>query len=212
MTGFYWCEATCYDKDTTVLFHWHFLFYENISVFFISDVIFFPYQMSRKQAVIMQVRIQCTRVQGTCSMTDWYWQMLAECCTCINTAFTCSTPPTVISVLRFIYPVIFYILYFQPIQRRYCIKWRKCWGLMLWLNLPQSFSYCLLIPSALVKFMGNFPIYFINTEFVLKLYSLEASDLIIYSLCFETSIFITALCAVVHCKPLGGLVVINIIY
>lgn len=70
MTGFYWCEAPCYEKDTTLLFHWYFLFYENISVFFISDVIFFPHQMSRKKAIIMQARIQSIRVQGTCSMTD----------------------------------------------------------------------------------------------------------------------------------------------
>lgn len=47
-----------------------FLLCENISVFLVSDVIFFPHQMSRKQAIIMQAHIQCTRVQGTCSMTD----------------------------------------------------------------------------------------------------------------------------------------------
>lgn len=42
-------------RNITVLFHCEFLFCENIFVSFISDVILFPHQMSRKQALIMHI-------------------------------------------------------------------------------------------------------------------------------------------------------------
>lgn len=42
-------------RNITVLFHCDFLFYENIFVSFVSDVILFPHQMSRKQALIMHI-------------------------------------------------------------------------------------------------------------------------------------------------------------
>lgn len=60
--------------------------------------------------------------------------------------------------------------------------------------------------------MGNFSIYFINSDFVLKLYALEASDLVTYSLSFEASMFVIALYGVGHWKPLGRLAVIHMKY
>lgn len=42
-------------RNIMVLFRCEFLFYENIFVSLISDVILFPHQMSRKQALIMHI-------------------------------------------------------------------------------------------------------------------------------------------------------------
>lgn len=42
-------------RNIAVLFHCDYLFYENIFISFISDVILFPHQMSRKQALIMHI-------------------------------------------------------------------------------------------------------------------------------------------------------------
>lgn len=46
--------------------------------------------------------------------------------------------------------------------------------------------------------MENFSFYFINVGFVLKFYLPEENDLIIYSLSFETWMFMAALYAVIH--------------
>lgn len=109
MTRFYWCEAIFYEKDTAVLFHCHlFALWKYFYIFGIRCDIFSPpdvTQTSHNYAGTYSVYWSAGNL-----LNDWL--ILTNACWmlyCINTAFTCSQPPTVISVLRFIYAVIFYI-------------------------------------------------------------------------------------------------------
>lgn len=92
-------------RNITVLFHCNFLFYENIFVSFISDVILFPHQMSRKQALIMHVFSVLERREPA----QWLTNIACRTLYLYKHSIYLFQATYSFFCLRFIYSVIFYV-------------------------------------------------------------------------------------------------------